>query len=85
MSEKCGEYDKAMTYLIWVCCASRKGKLDFMITIVLLFNDLLPFNAGDPTRFLRCLSLQRSSLLAPTTLHGDLQWRLGRNARGGER
>ena len=46
MSEKCGEYDKAMTYLIWVCCASRKGKLDF--TVIFLFNDLLHFNAGDP-------------------------------------
>ena len=31
MSEKCGEYDKAMTYLIWVCCAPRKGKLDFTV------------------------------------------------------
>ena len=29
MLEKCGEYDKAMTYPIWVCCAPRKGKLDF--------------------------------------------------------
>ena len=28
MSEKCGEYDKAMTYLIWVGCAPRKGKLE---------------------------------------------------------
>ena len=31
MSEKWGEYDKAMTYLIWVCCAPRKGKLDFTV------------------------------------------------------
>ena len=46
MSEKCGEYDKAMTYLIWVCCAPRKGKLDFTVPrlVVFLFDDLLlPF------------------------------------------
>ena len=47
MSEKCGEYDKAMTYLVWVCCASRKGKLDFTVPrlVVFLFDDLLlPFD-----------------------------------------
>ena len=47
MSEKCGEYDKAMTYLIWVCRAPRKGKLDFSVSrlVVFLFDDLLlPFN-----------------------------------------
>ena len=47
MSEKCGEYDKAMTYLIWVCCAPRKGKLDFTVPrlVVFLFDDLLlPFD-----------------------------------------
>ena len=47
MSEKCGEYDKAMTYLIWVCCAPRKGKLDFTLPrlVVFLFNVLLlPFD-----------------------------------------
>ena len=51
MSEKCGEYDKAMTYLIWVCCAPRKGKLDFTVPrlVVFLFNDLLlPFEASGP-------------------------------------
>ena len=47
MSEKCGEYDEAMTYLIWVCCAPRKGKLDF--TVVFLFDNLLlPFDASGP-------------------------------------
>ena len=42
MSEKRGEYDKAMTYLVWVCCASRKGKLDFIVPrlVVFLFDDL---------------------------------------------
>ena len=50
MSEKCGEYDEAMTYLIWVCCAPRKGKLDFTVPrlVVFLFNDLLPFDASGP-------------------------------------
>ena len=47
MSKKCGEYDEAVTYLIWVCCAPRKGKLDFTVPclVVFLFNDLLlPFD-----------------------------------------
>ena len=47
MSEKCGEYDEAMTYLIWVYCAPRKGKLDFTVPrlVVFLFDDLLlPFD-----------------------------------------
>ena len=47
MSEKCGEYDEAMTYFIWICCASRKGKLDFTVPrlVVFLFDDLLlPFD-----------------------------------------
>ena len=35
MSEKCGEYDEAMTYLIWVCCAPRKGKLNFIMARVI--------------------------------------------------
>ena len=49
MSGKCGEYDKAMTYLIWVCCALRNGKLDFAVPclVVFLFDDLLlPFDAS---------------------------------------
>ena len=51
MSEKCGEYDEAITYLIWVCCAPRKGKLDFTVPclVVFLFNELLlPFDASGP-------------------------------------
>ena len=47
MSEKCGEYDEAMTYLIWICYAPRKGKLDFTVPrlVVFLFDDLLlPFD-----------------------------------------
>ena len=50
MSGKCGEYDEAMTYLIWVCCAPRKGKLDFTVPrlVVFLFNELLPFDASGP-------------------------------------
>ena len=90
MSDKCGEYDKAMTYFIWVCCASRKGKLDFTL-VVFPFNDLLvPFDAGDPVVYDSFSSLPVSptffsSSLAPTTSHEDLQWRLGRNVRGDER
>ena len=52
MSEKCGEYDEAMTYLIWVRCAPRKGKLDFTVPrlVVFLFDDLLlPFETRPRT------------------------------------
>ena len=51
MSGKRGEYDEAMTYLIWSCCASRNGKLGFTMPhlVVFLFNDLLlPFDASRP-------------------------------------
>ena len=46
MSEKCGEYDEAGTYLIWVRFVSRKGKLYLTVPrlVVFLFNVLLlPF------------------------------------------
>ena len=51
MSEKCGEYDEAITYLKWVCCAPGRGKLDFTVPglVVFLFDDLLlPFDASGP-------------------------------------
>ena len=93
MSEKCGEYDEAMTYLIWVCCAPRKGKLDFTVPrlVVFLFNEPLPFDASGssmghiliPSVPISLTFFSFSSM--PTTILGDLRWRLGRNARGGER
>ena len=92
MSGKCGEYDEAMTYLIWVCCAPRKGKLDFIIPrlVIFLFNDL-PFDASgplmghDPIPSFPIFLTFFSSSSAPTAMLGDLRWRLGRDTRGGGR
>ena len=94
MSEKCGEYDEAITYLIWVCCAPRKGKLDFTVPclVVFLFNELLlPFDASGPLMGHNLFPLLPISptffsfSLARTTILVDLRWRLGRSARGVER
>ena len=48
MSKKCGEYDEAVTYLIWVCCAPRKGKTVPRLSIFLFDDLLLPFDASGP-------------------------------------
>ena len=84
MSEKCREYDEAMTYLLWVCCAPRKGKLDFTVPrlVVFLFNRLpLPFDASGPLMGHNLIPSSHisptffSSSSAATTILGDLQCR----------
>ena len=90
MSEKCGEYDEAMTYLIWVCCALRNGKLDFSVPclVVFLFDDLLHASGSLGHNLTPSLPISPtffSFSLARTTILGDLRWRLRRSTRGVER